>query len=60
LLELINSLTNNLKMEKEKKIVRIVAMSDTHDLHFRIDIKSLPPADIFIHGGDFTKFSTPP
>jgi len=47
-------------MEKEKKIVRIVAMSDTHDLHFRIDIKSLPPADIFIHGGDFTKFSTPP
>jgi predicted phosphodiesterase len=35
-------------------------MSDTHDLHFRIDIQSLPPADIFIHAGDFTKFSTPP
>ena len=34
-------------------------MSDTHDLHFRIDVKSLPPADIFIHSGDFTKFSTP-
>lgn len=33
-------------------------MSDTHDLHFKIDIKSLPEGDIFIHGGDFTKIST--
>jgi predicted phosphodiesterase len=45
---------------QEAKKVRIVTMSDTHDVHFRIDIKSLPPADIFIHGGDFTKFSTAP
>ena len=33
-------------------------MSDTHDLHFRIDVANLPPADIFIHSGDFTKYST--
>jgi len=33
-------------------------MSDTHDLHFRINVQELPPADIFIHSGDFTKFST--
>lgn len=32
-------------------------MSDTHDLHYKIDIKSLPQADIFIHAGDFTKYS---
>ena len=33
-------------------------MSDTHDLHFKIDIENLPSADIFIHAGDFTKYST--
>ncbi len=33
-------------------------MSDTHDLHFRVDIASLPKGDIFIHAGDFTKIST--
>jgi predicted phosphodiesterase len=32
-------------------------MSDTHDLHFRVDPTQLPPADIFIHAGDFTKIS---
>ena len=32
-------------------------MSDTHDLHHKIDIASLPKADIFIHAGDFTKMS---
>ena len=35
----------------------ILAMSDTHDLHHKIDIASLPKADIFIHAGDFTKMS---
>ena len=35
-------------------------MSDTHDKHFKIDIKALPPADIFIHAGDFTSISTGP
>lgn len=33
-------------------------MSDTHDLHFRVDIASLPKGDIFIHAGDFMKIST--
>lgn len=49
-----------MKEEKElyKKKVKIVAMSDTHDLHFKIDIKTLPKGDIFIHAGDFTKYST--
>lgn len=45
-------------MEQEKRQVRVVTMSDTHDLHFRIDIGSLPQGDIFIHAGDFTKLST--
>lgn len=45
-------------MESETNKVRIVTMSDTHDLHFRIDIGSLPRGDIFIHAGDFTKLST--
>ena len=31
-------------------------MSDTHDMHHKIDIKSLPEADIFIHAGDFTDY----
>lgn len=46
-----------MEAEKHKKKVRILTMSDTHDLHFRIDIINLPPTDIFIHAGDFTKFS---
>lgn len=33
-------------------------MSDTHDLHFKVDFTNLPKADIFIHAGDFTKLST--
>lgn len=32
-------------------------MSDTHDNHHKIDISKLPDADIFIHAGDFTKYS---
>ena len=44
-------------MEGPKKKVRVVTMSDTHDMHFRIDPTTLPPADIFIHAGDFTKIS---
>jgi 3',5'-cyclic AMP phosphodiesterase CpdA len=37
--------------------MKIVAMSDSHDLHGRIDINKLPPGDIFIHAGDFTQYS---
>lgn len=40
-----------------KQKLRILAMSDTHDLHHKININQLPPADIFIHSGDFTKIS---
>lgn len=32
-------------------------MSDTHDMHHKINIKELPAGDIFIHCGDFTKVS---
>lgn len=41
----------------ENHCVRIVAMSDTHDAHDKIDITDLPAADIFIHVGDFTQYS---
>lgn len=37
--------------------IKIVAMSDTHDSHDKIDIEKLPEADIFIHAGDFTQNS---
>lgn len=40
-----------------QEYVTIVAMSDTHDLHHKINIQELPKADIFIHAGDFTKYS---
>lgn len=46
-------------MEKHKKTVKIVAVSDTHDKHKNIDPTTLPPADIFVHAGDFTKMSRP-
>ncbi len=39
------------------KTIRILAMSDTHDLHKNLNIADLPPADIFIHAGDFTQNS---
>jgi predicted phosphodiesterase len=42
------------KKGKEKRKVRILAISDTHCNHQLIDIKSWPEADIFIHAGDFT------
>jgi predicted phosphodiesterase len=32
-------------------------MSDTHDTYHKIKIEELPKGDIFIHAGDFTKFS---
>lgn len=47
-------------MEEEKlnqRTVRIFATSDTHDKHYKFDFQNLPKADIFIHAGDFTKFS---
>ena len=43
-------------MDNTKKL-RILAMSDTHDLHKNLDISTLPEADIFIHAGDFTQNS---
>lgn len=45
-------------MEVETRKVRILTMSDTHDMHHKIKIEALPEADIFIHAGDFTKIST--
>jgi predicted phosphodiesterase len=41
----------------EQKVIRIVAISDSHDTHHLIDIEKLPQADIFIHAGDFTQNS---
>lgn len=43
----------------QKRRVRIVAISDTHDKHHNIDPASWPDADIFIHAGDFTRKSKP-
>lgn len=40
--------------EIQNEYISIVVISDTHDLHHQIDIKSLPQADILIHAGDFT------
>ena len=42
---------------QETKRIRILAMSDTHDLHKNLTISELPEADIFIHAGDFTQNS---
>lgn len=39
------------------KVLRIVAISDTHMYHKNI---ALPPGDILIHAGDFTKMGTIP
>ena len=36
--------------------IKIIAMSDTHDLHHKINIEKLPEADIFIHAGEFTYY----
>ena len=40
------------------KALRVIVMSDTHDLYHKINVKDLPNADIFIHCGDFTKASS--
>ena len=37
-----------------KPALRIVLLSDTHQLHREVDV---PDGDIFIHAGDFTMFS---
>ncbi len=44
-------------MELEKKPVKLLIMSDTHNTHYKVDVKALPEADIFIHCGDFTCYS---
>lgn len=38
-------------------MVIVVAMSDTHDMHHSINLQDLPAGDIFIHAGDFTRYS---
>ena len=40
--------------DMDSNTITIVTMSDTHDLHYKICAKELPPGDIFIHAGDFT------
>ena len=37
--------------------MRIVCISDTHELHRELDV---PPGDMLIHAGDFTVFSERP
>jgi predicted phosphohydrolase len=39
------------------KTIRVVCISDTHELHRELDI---PPGDILIHAGDFTFMSKSP
>jgi Icc-related predicted phosphoesterase len=43
--------------QKPGNTVRIVCISDTHELHRELDI---PPGDILIHAGDFTFMSQRP
>ena len=43
----------------KNKTFKVVTMSDTHDNHHKINMQALPPGDIFIHAGDFTKYSQP-
>ena len=38
--------------------MKILAISDTHYQHEKIDISKWPQADIFVHAGDFTITST--
>ena len=44
------------------RFIRIVAVSDTHKLHRRLQQMPgewLPPADIFVHAGDFSEVGLP-
>lgn len=38
-------------------MVIVVTMSDTHDMHDSINVEDLPAGDIFIHAGDFSRYS---
>lgn len=42
----------------KSKELKIVVLSDTHNLHYEIDLEQFLDADIFIHSGDFTMNST--
>lgn len=44
-------------LPQEGRTVRIVAISDTHDKYKEIKVEDLPPGDIFIQAGDFTRMS---
>ena len=46
------------QLKTEKRRVRIVAISDTHDRLRDFTEEMFPPADIFIHAGDITNEST--
>ena len=41
--------------EAETPTLRVVAISDTHGMHASLNV---PPGDILVHGGDFTRFGS--
>ena len=43
---------SDLDPKKDKNVIKVLAISDTHSKHSQI--KDIPSADILIHGGDFT------
>ena len=43
---------NQLDPEKDKDVIKIVTISDTHSKHSQI--RNIPSGDILLHGGDFT------
>jgi Icc-related predicted phosphoesterase len=45
------------RVQSSKQTIRVVCISDTHELHRELDI---PPGDILIHAGDFTLFGKRP
>eukprot|EP01084_Bolivina_argentea_P201188 343935_1 len=47
---------SNLNPEKDNNVIKILAISDTHNKH--ADITNIPSADILIHAGDFTNTGT--
>jgi len=55
--EVSNSTESSSTEEPEQTVVRILHLSDTHNLHRDIENEfPFPPADILIHSGDFTNY----
>src|ERR1700733_5576164 len=50
----INGMEKPSRPSTERTKLRLVLLSDTHQLHREVDV---PDGDIFIHAGDFTTFS---